>query len=125
MAIVAFLFGGRMTVGTPTSLLLLLYMAFISSAAYTLWGVLLKYHPVSHVTVFNFVTPVAGVLLSSVILSEHGVLNGSVSSLWYWCAAESWWFLGNNSLCKILLLIPRGGIIQALLQFIRGWTEHL
>ena len=53
-------------------------MAFISSAAYTLWGVLLKYHPVSHVTVFNFVTPVAGVLLSSVILSEHGVLNGSV-----------------------------------------------
>lgn len=78
MAIVAFLFGGQITVGTPTSLLLLLYMAFISSAAYTLWGVLLKYHPVSHVTVFNFVTPVAGVLLSSVILSEHGVLNGSV-----------------------------------------------
>ena len=78
MALVSFLLGGRMTVTRPSSLALLLYMAFISSAAYTLWGLLLKYHPVSHVSIFTFVTPIAGVILSSLVLQEKGALNLSV-----------------------------------------------
>ncbi len=78
MALVSFLLGGRMTVTRPSSLVLLLYMAFISSAAYTLWGLLLKYHPVSHVSIFTFVTPIAGVILSSLVLQEKGALNLSV-----------------------------------------------
>ena len=46
-------------------------MAFISAAAYTLWGILLKYNPVSRVSIFGFMNPVIGVLLSAVILGEY------------------------------------------------------
>ena len=42
----------------------------ISAVAYTLWGVLLKYNPVSRVSVFGFMNPVFGVLLSALILGE-------------------------------------------------------
>lgn len=51
--------------------MLLFYMAFISAAAYTLWGILLKYNPVSRVSIFGFMNPVIGVLLSAVILGEY------------------------------------------------------
>lgn len=71
LTVLGLLGGGRMIVPSAASLLLLLYMAFISSAAYTLWGILLKYNPVSLVSIFKFVTPVAGVLLSALILKEY------------------------------------------------------
>ena len=51
-------------------ILLLLYMAFISAGAYTLWSLLLKHNPVSKVAVFAFFTPVFGVILSAIILGE-------------------------------------------------------
>lgn len=71
LTIIGAAFGGRMIVPSAVSLLLVLYMAFISAAAYTLWGILLKYNPVSTVSIFKFVTPVAGVLLSAVFLGEY------------------------------------------------------
>lgn len=49
----------------------LLYMGFISAGAYTLWGVLLKYNPVSRVSVFGFINPIMGVLLSAIFLGEQ------------------------------------------------------
>lgn len=49
---------------------ILLYMALISAVAYTLWGIMLKYNPVSRVSIFGFMNPVFGVLLSAVILRE-------------------------------------------------------
>ncbi len=52
--------------------ILLLYMGFISAAAYTIWGILLKYNPVSRVTVFGFMNPMFGVLLSAIFLRETG-----------------------------------------------------
>ena len=66
------LFGcGRVQVESGVSAyILLLYLAFISAVAYTLWGVLLKYNPVSRVTVFGFMNPVFGVLLSALVLGE-------------------------------------------------------
>lgn len=62
---------------------ILLYMASISAVAYTLWGVLLKYNPVSRVSVFGFMNPVFGVLLSAVILGEGSAfgLKGIVALL--------------------------------------------
>ena len=45
-------------------------MALISAVAYTLWGIMLKYNPVSRVSIFGFMNPVFGVLLSAVILRE-------------------------------------------------------
>lgn len=49
---------------------ILLYLAFISAAAYTVWGVLLKHNPVSRVSVIGFMNPVFGVLLSAAFLGE-------------------------------------------------------
>ena len=62
--------GGRLNAVTFQGMLLLLYMAFISAGAYTLWSLLLKYNPVSKVAVFGFCTPIFGVILSAVILGE-------------------------------------------------------
>ena len=65
-----FLMGGRISGFTPASTLLLLYMAMISAVAYSLWGLLLKYNPVSRITVFGFMNPVFGVILSALLLGE-------------------------------------------------------
>ena len=50
--------------------LLLLYLAFLSAAAFSLWTVLLKYNPMGRVTVFNFLIPVFGSLLSVIFLKD-------------------------------------------------------
>ena len=62
--------GGRLNAVKLQGILLLLYMAFISAGAYTLWSLLLKYNPVSKVAVFGFCTPIFGVILSDIILGE-------------------------------------------------------
>lgn len=63
--------GGRIPApSTPLAFVLLLYMALISAVAYTVWGILLQHTPVSRVTIFNFMTPLFGVLLSAVFLGE-------------------------------------------------------
>lgn len=70
MVILGFCIGGRIQTVTTTGIGLLLYMGFISAGAYTLWGLLLKYNPVSKVAVFGFFTPIFGVILSALILNE-------------------------------------------------------
>ena len=67
--------GGRLSVGSVSGAVLLLYLAFLSAAAYTLWGILLKYHPVSGVAIWGFCTPVFGVLLSALFLNETENIN--------------------------------------------------
>ena len=49
---------------------LLLYLAFVSAAAYSVWALLLKHNPVSRVAVFGFLNPVCGVVISAVVLHE-------------------------------------------------------
>lgn len=65
-----FVSGGRITHWTIPGGMVLLYLAFLSAAAYSLWSILLRYNPVSRVTVFGFMNPVFGVLLSAAILGE-------------------------------------------------------
>lgn len=76
MCVIGFAAGGRITGFTPSSVSLLMYMAMISSAAYTIWGMLLKYNPVGKVTVFGFTNPVFGVILSAVFLNEKSQAFG-------------------------------------------------
>ena len=45
-------------------------VACISAVAYSIWGILLKYNPVSKVAIFGFTNPVFGVLLSAWWLRE-------------------------------------------------------
>ncbi len=70
MVIVGLIFGGRITLADPVGILVLVYLAFLSAVAYALWGMLLKYNPVSKVTVFSFTTPIFGTILSEIMLSE-------------------------------------------------------
>lgn len=70
MTAAGFAFGGRLTGFGPASVLLLVYMSFLSAAAYSLWGMLLKYNPVSRITVFGFTTQIFGVLFSALFLRE-------------------------------------------------------
>lgn len=71
MSVCGYAAGGRMTGFTPASAALLVYMACISAVAYTLWGLLLKYNPISKVAVFGFMNPVFGVILSAWLLGEY------------------------------------------------------
>ena len=63
--------GGSLVFHSTGCYLNLLYMGFISAGAYTLWGVLLKYNPVSKVSVLGFINPIMGVLLSAIFLGEQ------------------------------------------------------
>lgn len=70
LAVCGLLAGGRLTAVTGAGIAILFYLAVVSAAAYSLWGILLKYNPVSRVTVFGFMNPVFGVLLSALLLQE-------------------------------------------------------
>ena len=76
MASGAYLAGGRLKTVTSSGILLLLYLAFLSAAAYFVWGILLKYNPVSRVSIYGFANPVFGVILSTIILSEGNAFGG-------------------------------------------------
>ena len=62
--------GGTLSGFTPASTALLAYMVVLSSAAFALWTVLLKYNRVGLVAVFNFLIPVFGAVLSAIFLGE-------------------------------------------------------
>ncbi len=70
MLIAGLLMGGKIQLESMQAVMVLTYLSFLSAIAYALWGVLLKHNPVSRVTVFSFMIPVFGVLLSEVMLTE-------------------------------------------------------
>ena len=48
----------------------MVYMILLSSVAFLLWTLLLKYNPVGMISVFNFLIPIFGALLSALFLGE-------------------------------------------------------
>lgn len=69
------LFGGYVVINSIGAVLMLAYLALLSALAYSLWGILLKYNPVSKVSIYNFMTPVFGVLLSWLLLTESSKVS--------------------------------------------------
>ena len=67
MVLLGIILGGKITVTSIGAALILFYLACLSAVAYALWGVLLKYNPVSRVSIFAFSTPVFGTLLSELL----------------------------------------------------------
>lgn len=61
---------GEVSVNTWKSSALLFYMALLSTVAFSLWTLLLKYNPVGKVAVYGFTIPIFGVLLSGILLGE-------------------------------------------------------
>ena len=75
MMVVGLIFGGKVSFGSARAVLMIIYLAFLSAAAYSLWGTLLKYNPVSRVAVFGFMNPVFGFILSAWLLGESGSIG--------------------------------------------------
>ncbi len=78
--------GGSLSFANPLADLLLLYMAALSSVAYTLWGMLLKYNDISKVSMFHLLTPVFGMMLSGIFLKENIITFPNISALVLVCA---------------------------------------
>ena len=62
--------GGTLSGFTVASSALFAYLVLLSSIAFALWTCLLKYNNVGMVSVFNFLIPVFGALLSAIFLGE-------------------------------------------------------
>lgn len=72
MIVAGYLAGGRLTVWTGKGVSIVIYLAFVSAIAYTVWSLLLHHNEVSKVAVFGCLNPVFGAILSAVILKESG-----------------------------------------------------
>lgn len=71
-----YLMGGIIRPDGTSAILMLLYLAFISAAAYSLWSTLLKYNDVSKVAIFGFMNPMFGFILSAILLNERSEAFG-------------------------------------------------
>lgn len=70
MAAAGALMGGQIQPQGTGAYVLLMYLAMISAVAYSVWGLLLKYNPVSRISIFGFSNPMFGVILSAIVLQE-------------------------------------------------------
>ncbi|TGE33762.1 DMT family transporter [Desulfosporosinus sp. Sb-LF] len=61
---------------TNKALLLLFYSAFLSATAFSLWYAILKYNKAGEISVYKFMTPVSGAMLSALFIpGERLTLN--------------------------------------------------
>lgn len=75
MIIAGLAMGGHMVIDSFKAFAVLTYLSFLSAVAYSLWGILLKYNPVSKVTIYSFCIPVFGVVLSNLMLTESAEVS--------------------------------------------------
>lgn len=73
-------FRSSLTVTLP-GILVLLYLIFISSVGFTLWSILLSKYPIGLLSVFNFLIPISGTVISGIILKENILRWENVLSL--------------------------------------------
>ena len=71
LTIIGYILGGHLTNFTLKSSILLIYMSLLSAIAFALWSQLLKYNKVGVISVFNFLIPVFGTILSALVLKEN------------------------------------------------------
>lgn len=68
---VGFLGGAQALSFTNQNIWLLLYLAFISAAAFSIWTILLKHNGVGKVSIYKFTVPIFGTFLSYIFLKER------------------------------------------------------
>jgi len=66
---------------THETALLLIYLAFVSAVAFSLWYVLVKYNQLSKMAVYRFMIPVCGVFLSAAILATESLNRTALVAL--------------------------------------------
>jgi drug/metabolite transporter (DMT)-like permease len=95
LALSGYASGGRIAGFGAKSTLLLIYLAILSSAAFSLWTALLKYNKVGVISVFNFLIPVFGSVLSAIFLEENVLQFKNLFALILVCAGI---ILSNKSI---------------------------
>lgn len=70
MALTGSLMGGRLQPQSIGAWGTLLYLALLSSVAYSLWSMLLKKWPISKIAVFMFLQPLFGVILGLILVHQ-------------------------------------------------------
>ena len=88
--------GGTLQGFTVASTALLAYMVVLSSAAFAIWAALLKYNRVGMVTVYNFLIPVFGAVLSAIFLGED-ILQWRNALALAMVSAGIWWVTTERS----------------------------
>lgn len=81
LIVIGLFLGGHVGSFTVKSTLLLIYLALLSAAAFSIWTVLLKYNPVGKVAVYGFTIPIFGTVFSAIILGEQILSLRSLSAL--------------------------------------------
>lgn len=71
LVIGGYAFGGSLSVHGLSSVAILGYLTLLSSVAFALWSILLKYNRVGMIAPFNFLIPVSGAVLSAIFLGEN------------------------------------------------------
>ncbi len=71
LLLVGFMGGGEILNFTSQNIWLLIYLSFISAAAFSIWTILLKYNPVGKISIYKFTIPIFGVFLSYILLGER------------------------------------------------------
>lgn len=97
LLIAGFVTGGKLDFSSIKGLLVLLWLAFVSAAAFAIWTVLLKHHPASRICVFNLLVPVFGTLLSGIMLGESVFGIETIISVVLICAGI---FISNMQIKK-------------------------
>lgn len=70
LLVLGFAFGGHLSLPSAAALGILAYLVALSAIAFSLWTILLKHNRVSMITVFNFMIPIFGTVLSALFLDE-------------------------------------------------------
>lgn len=68
---IGLILGGNLDLANLNGVLILLWLALVSAAAFSIWTALLKYHAASKISVFNLLVPIFGTVLSGLMLGEN------------------------------------------------------
>lgn len=66
---------------TPLFWLLFVYSAFLSAAAFSIWYTLLKHNKAGEITIYRFLIPISGALLSALLLPGEGLTGSALLAL--------------------------------------------
>ena len=85
-----YLSGGTLTFHGLPSVAILGYLTLLSSVAFALWSILLKYNRVGMIAPFNFLIPVSGSVLSAIFLGEN-ILEWKYAIALVLVCSGIWW----------------------------------
>ncbi|MBK5244397.1 MAG: DMT family transporter [Eubacteriaceae bacterium] len=104
LILVGLIMGGEITQITIQGILLLVYLAVLSAAAFTIWAVLIKHNPVGIIAIYGFMIPVFGVILSGIFLGEQFLSLRTIISLV--CVSVGIWIVNREPSRRFVFHLP-------------------